>query len=465
MPVFHLGISLRDGLFALGAGLLGALAFAPAGIWPFLLLSISLILVLLRDQGTADARNLGLLYGLAYGLGTMHWLFGIFGLMALPLTVLMAGYFALWANLVGLTQGRPPLARAALAALFAVALEWLRGDAWYLRLPWYSPPHALAAAPAWVALARWLGCYGLSYLIWLIAAWGAFGRFLPWLAFLLLPLGSFLLPPYQTPDRKALLVQAEGTEQLEPLIAAIPPEKVDLAVLPEYAYATSPQRALQSPSGPGALARKVSSPVVFGAVEGIYGKPDFENVAAVIDSEGRLLGTFPKQRPVPLIRDGVPGTRRPVFPLDQGTLGVAVCFDYDAPAVAGALTRDGATVLVVPNMDVLSWGHTQHVHHELLLRLRAVENDRWVLRAASSGRSEAIDPHGRPSAEGVEIGVPGYVTVAYGHRDDVTPGSQAAFLGPLAAALAVVFLAAEALRFGLRRFPSKLVSPRRTRLG
>jgi apolipoprotein N-acyltransferase len=79
------------------------------------------------------------------------------------------------------------------------------------------------------------------------------------------------------------------------------------------------------------------------------------------------------------------------------------------------------------------WGRTQHVQHELLARLRTVENDRWMLRCASSGRSESIDPRGKPSAEGVEIGTAGVAEVGYAHRSSFALGGRLYFLGPAAA--------------------------------
>ncbi|MFO0811282.1 MAG: nitrilase-related carbon-nitrogen hydrolase [Gemmataceae bacterium] len=211
------------------------------------------------------------------------------------------------------------------------------------------------------------------------------------------------------------------------------------------------ESALASPHGPAALAGKVKSPVVFGAVEGAYPKSPFSNVAVVIDAAGTVLGSFPKQRPVPLILDGKPGDRRDVFPIDQGVLGVAICYDFDAPEVAGWLTRHGATVFVAPTMDAMEWTANQHVHHELLCRLRCVENDRWMLRAATSGRSEVIDPHGVPSAGGIEVGERGYVVLPYGHRATTPLGSWAAALGPLAAGATAVFVALHWLRRRSRR--------------
>ena len=120
------------------AGLLEAAAFPPLGL-SLALVSTALLLYVLRDADPLAARNLGLTYGLVYSLGTMYWLFALFGPRAIALVGLMAAYFGLLAALVALTRGINPWARAALVAVFAVAVEWLRGDAWYLRFPWYTP--------------------------------------------------------------------------------------------------------------------------------------------------------------------------------------------------------------------------------------------------------------------------------------------------------------------------------------
>jgi len=373
----------------------------------------------------------------------MYWLFAIFGVLAIALVGIMAGYFGVLATLIALTRGQSLLLRSALVAFFAVGIEWLRGDAWYLRFPWYTPAHALAADPAWIAPARWLGTYGLSYVIWLIAALGAFGRPLVWAAFLLLPAASFLLPDVEEPDRRALLLQTEDGA-VEKLFPNIPHKKVDLTVLPEYAYTRSAEDVLKAKQGPAALARKVSSPVIFGAVEGNYFAPRFANVAVVIDAEGEILGLFTKQRPVPLMHDGIPGAERPVFPVEQGVLGVAICYDLDAPEIASALVRSGATVFVLPTFDAMSWTRIQHVHHELILRLRAVENDRWILRSASSGRTEVVNPRGVPSGTGIEIGAVGFIVLPFAHRNTWALGGQLAFLGPVAGVgtlLALLFYA------------------------
>jgi apolipoprotein N-acyltransferase len=365
----------------------------------------------------------------------MYWFFNIFASLAVPLIALMAGYFGLLGALIGSTRGKNAVCRAILVAMFAVGVEWVRGDAWYLRFPWYTVPHALASSPPWIAGVRWLGVYGLSFVIWLIAGVGVYSRPYYLALFLLLPLSSLLLSPYEAPDRIALLVQGEGQTRIEGLVKKVNGSGFDLIVLPEYAYTSSVESVLKSKEGPAPLARKFGCPVVFGAIVGDYGEPGFDNVAAVIDADGKLLGTFTKQRPVPLMLDGKPGRDRPVFPIKQDEiLGVAICYDFDAPAVAASLVRQGATVLIAPTFDAITWGEVQHANHELLARLRAVENDRWLLRATSSGRTETVNPHGYPSQNGIEMGKADAQAFSFSHRNSFALGGQMFFLGPLAAA-------------------------------
>lgn len=451
-----LGVEPRQGAVAVGIGLVGAAAFPPLTLWPLSLVAIALLLLLLKDKDTLTARNLGLVFGLTYALGTMYWFFALFGLFAVPMIGLMAGYFGLLATLIAMTRDYRPILRAALVAAFAVGIEWIRGDAWYLRFPWYTPVHALAAEPWSIAPVRWFGTYGFSYLLWLFAAAGAYVHPGCWVGFLLIPVGIGATLEIETADRRVLLVQAE--EVVEEVIPRVPPQAVDLAVLPEYAYFRSPKGALTSPSGPATLAKRLSCPVVFGAVEGDYDSPKFFNVAAVIDADAKLIGTFPKQHPVPLMRDGKPGEQRPVFALPQGVLGVAICYDFDAPEVAASLVRAGATVLVAPTFDSMDWTAIQHVHHELLARLRAVENDRWLLRCASSGRSEVIDPHGVPSTQGIGIGETGYITLRFAHRNTFALGGRLWFLGPVAGAVTVLYALIGIAQFLRKRRARKVAS-------
>ena len=440
MRSMPLGVSVPQLLGCAVAGGLMALAFPPIGLFLMVLPSQILFLWHLRNVDASTARQLGIIYGLSLGLGTMYWFFVVFTVKALPLIFLMALYFAILGQCIAMSRHLSPLLRSLIVACCAVGLEWLRGDAWYLRFPWYHAPHALAQDPFFIAPVRWLGTYGYSFALWAVLALGVFWRPRAWILLLPLLAMGMLLPDVEPPDKQVLLVQAEEEQNLEPVLMTIPPTKVDLAVLPEYAYHRSVKGALASQHGPKSLATRLQSPVVFGAVDGEYGTPNFFNLAVVLDASGQVLGTFPKQHPVPMMLDGKPGDRRLVFPMPDGVLGVAVCYDFDAPEVAGWLVRHGATVLVSPTFDALWWTEIEHVHHELLTRLRAVENDRWLLRSVSSGRTEVIDPRGYASDRGIAIGEKGYIVLSFGHRHTVAWGTYLAPLGPVAMILTAGFL-------------------------
>jgi apolipoprotein N-acyltransferase len=390
----------------------------------------------------------------------MYWFFKLFSVLAISLIALFGAYFWLFGWLIGLTRGSPPLVRAALIGVFAVGIDWLRGDAWYLRFPWYTLPHALAAVPACIAPARWLGTYGLTWAAWFVAASGALWRPWAWLGFLLFPACWLLLPAVPPADRTAIVVQAETspllmrTGNVDTILPTIPTQPADLVAMPEYTYPNDMKDVFRFHPEPVRTAQRLACPVIFGATKGDYGEAQAENVAVVLDAKGELVGTFAKVRPVPLFADGKPGTTRDVFPFEQGTLGIGICYDFDAPEIAADLARNGATVFVVPTYDDMSWSYTQHVHHEQLLRLRAVENDRWIVRPASSGRSESISPVGQPSSEGIEIGERGWGAVPFAHRQGLGIGGQTYWFGPIALGIAGVYC----LFLVFRKFTSRIES-------
>ena len=84
------------------------------------------------------------------------------------------------------------------------------------------------------------------------------------------------------------------------------------------------------------------------------------------------------------------------IPLDAGIpLGLAVCYEIVFPNVVGRQVQAGAEVLATLTNDAwygTSWALDQHFAQAVL---RAVETRRWVVRAALTGISGAVDPSGR----------------------------------------------------------------------
>jgi len=78
-----------------------------------------------------------------------------------------------------------------------------------------------------------------------------------------------------------------------------------------------------------------------------------------------------------------------------GKIGVNICFESAFSQIALTETRDGAQVLCVVSNDAWFKRTSATQHLVMMARLRAVENRRFVMRAASTGISAVIDPYGR----------------------------------------------------------------------
>jgi apolipoprotein N-acyltransferase len=141
--------------------------------------------------------------------------------------------------------------------------------------------------------------------------------------------------------------------------------------------------------------------LVVGAEHPIEGQPH-ENRAYVITANGEP-GIYRKRERVPFVERHMPQAVCPTFPITANgqsvRAGVLICYDADFPTTARELTRAGAEILLMPTLDEGGWGGTQHVEHALLPRLRAIENRRPVVQAATSGVSQIIDDRGRVLAE------------------------------------------------------------------
>lgn len=98
-------------------------------------------------------------------------------------------------------------------------------------------------------------------------------------------------------------------------------------------------------------------------------------------------------------RDFTSGTDSNIVTTEYGKLGVAICFDSIFDATVRESVRDGAELLVVATND--SWFlHSAALRmHNSQSVLRAIENGRWLVRAANTGISSIISPTGRVLAE------------------------------------------------------------------
>ena len=191
------------------------------------------------------------------------------------------------------------------------------------------------------------------------------------------------------------------------------------------------------------LARAASAPIIAGNI-GIESNRttkrgyDLYNSANFIQPDGTFSGRYDKMHLVPFgeyvpfkslfffagslladVGEFNPGTRRAVFKSGGNSYGTFICYE----SIFGDEIRQyedmGAEVLV--NISDDGWyGDTSAAWEHLnMVRMRAIENHRWVLRATNTGVTASIDPYGR-----VVSAAPRHIRtslrVGYNYESDVT---------------------------------------------
>ena len=90
------------------------------------------------------------------------------------------------------------------------------------------------------------------------------------------------------------------------------------------------------------------------------------------------------------------GSRIVVSPVGPNhSLGTFVCYESILPDLVRRFTAHGAEVLVNVTNDGWFGNSSAPYQHLNMARFRAIENHRYLLRAANSGISAVIDPYGR----------------------------------------------------------------------
>ncbi|MFQ5810810.1 MAG: apolipoprotein N-acyltransferase, partial [Armatimonadota bacterium] len=395
-------------LACLSAGLL-ALCFEPFNLTPLAWVGLVPLFVSLRGASAGGTRGLAFLFGLVFYGITVHWLFRIFGAPAVALIGILAATTWCFGTLHWLTARRLGPERALLLApIVWVAVDLFRSELWHFKFSWMQLGFSQAGAPAILQLASVIGVYGLTLLIvlvnaalaWLLCKLG------PWKALASAAVvvaaaalaGSIRVveAPVDTDAVRVGAIQSEASDldRNLALTAECAQAGAEIIVWPEYSLFEDPlanESTLARLSAAAATSR-VTLVIGCGERAGQADPEAFYNSALVIGPDGRVLGSYHKHHPVQFFNDGLPGRGFPTFATEAGQLGVAICYDMDVAPIFRTLVRHGAQVLAVPTYDAADWGRLQHAQHSAMAQARAVEVRRWVVRAASSGISQIIDP-------------------------------------------------------------------------
>jgi len=383
--------------------------------------------------------------------GGLHWV------GASLLFLLLALYLSLFYALFAWAFSRLSLSGGSLCFWMApavwVATEYLRGYV-LTGFPWCLLGYGMVDAVNLVQIAKWTGVYGLSYACISVSACvaGAVVRPSRLEALRLIGVVSVLLCLVlgfawtrrlpESPAHIARIVQTNIAldEELDAIarlslldeLAGIstapmegdirPPNAVRLILWPETPAAFYFNHDLGFRQHLEKIAVSAGAYLCFGFVDfrPAHGK-ELErapyNSIGMLSPEGRAISQYDKIHLVPFgeyipyerfffFVDKIsteagnfqPGDRIVVTPLDgQRSVGAFVCYEAVVPDLVRRFARDGSQVLVNLTNDAWFGESAAPFQHLAMARMRAIENDRYLLRAANNGISAIIDPMGRIS--------------------------------------------------------------------
>jgi apolipoprotein N-acyltransferase len=180
------------------------------------------------------------------------------------------------------------------------------------------------------------------------------------------------------------------------------------------------------------LAVEARTPFIIGSDEftaATTAHPDrYYNAAVLVGADGRSRSSYRKMQLVPFgeyvplkrllffvgplieaVSDFSPGEEPVVFDVDGRRMSVAICYESVYPWIAREFVARGSQLLVTITNDAwFRWSSAAYQHFDQGM-LRAVEEGRYLVRAANTGISGAVDPYGRVLVR-TELFVPTVVT-------------------------------------------------------
>jgi apolipoprotein N-acyltransferase len=189
-------------------------------------------------------------------------------------------------------------------------------------------------------------------------------------------------------------------------------KNVDLIIWPETAMPFIFEQEIGAKQYVMQLPRELNTDLLFGTISRDDDR-GFRNSALLADKSGTLnrydkvqLVPFGEYTPlvsyIPFLRDLTAaggdftrGAGHAPLKSDIGLVGVLICYEGVFPAITYKTVRQGAQVLVNLTNDAWYDRTSAPYQHFAFYIFRAIETDRYVLRAANTGISAIIDPKGR----------------------------------------------------------------------
>jgi apolipoprotein N-acyltransferase len=428
-------------LTGLAGGAALTAAFPPYGIWPLAVVGPALLVVALWQQGLRGSFAVGAVFGLAFFVPLLSWVVNVAWYAWAALAISEALIFAVFA------VGQRLLLRLRVWPV-AVAGWWVAAEAFRDRWPWGGFPWGrLAMSQASAPTVRWVSAGGPPLLTFLIALAGAC---LAWLIFerRVLPAAGFAcaagvalagaaLPVATSGPVSARVAAVQGdvpharnlptlfndtqitqnhvaaTKRLAAQVKAGRRAAPDLVIWPENSTNLDPFEYPAIYQEIMTAVRAIGRPILVGEflqhpvrnvgqlwVPGqgpttIYAKRQLVPFGEVIPFRGLLshITSLVSLQPVNL----TPGHRAVVFPVGRIRLGDVICYEIGFDGLVRSEVAAGANLLSVQSNDATFEvdGQTGESLQQLAMaRIRAVEFDRSVVVASTTGVSAIIAPDG-----------------------------------------------------------------------
>jgi apolipoprotein N-acyltransferase len=402
---------------------------------------------------------LGYLSGIIWYAGTCYWIYdtmrqygGLDAPIALLVLLLFSCYLGLYHGVFGILVAllaRPHDHRRALvlAPFLWVAVELARTR--ISGFPWNLLGISQVDNIALCRIANWTGVYGVSFEIALVNVALAVAFLIPrpkrgmmfaaaLAAAVVLQAGRLMEAPSAKGDRAALLLQQDIpvaanwspayfrqtlqqlTELTKTATGSKREPKVDLVVWPESPapFFTNDAKFRQTLSD---MARETNAWVIVGAIGNNAPSPNDEspifNSAALVSPQGDWAARYDKVHlvpfgeylPFPSLFSFAGGLTKEVGQFEHGysraplsaggeLVGLFICYESIFPDEVRQSANLGAQVFVNISNDGWYGDSGAYAQHLNQTRMRAIENNRWLLSATNTGVTAAIDPWGRISA-------------------------------------------------------------------
>jgi apolipoprotein N-acyltransferase len=163
------------------------------------------------------------------------------------------------------------------------------------------------------------------------------------------------------------------------------------------------------------IARSTRVPIIVGSDELERSQPPrYYNAAFMVGADGETKATYRKMHLVPFgeyvplkqllffaerlvqaVSDFSPGLEQVLLPLGSHPVSTAICYEIVYPNLVRQGVARGGELLTTITND--AWfGRTSAPHqHFAQASMRAIENGRYLVRAANTGISGIVDPYGR----------------------------------------------------------------------